>query len=146
MDGAPSFATMRVGVLALQGSCEPHCDRLVDLGVEPVRVRRLEHLEGLTHLVFPGGESTTLWRLLELYGLWEPIIERSRAGELVLFGTCAGAILMGGASADPPPRMELLDAVVHRNAYGRQLDSFTAEVELTLETGHIENLYVHGEA
>jgi len=118
-------------VLGLQGSTEPHLARLRELGQDPIEVRQLRHLEGVTHLVLPGGESTTLHHLLTLYGLWEPVLERHRAGELALFGTCAGAILLGwDRDGERPPRMRLADVEVVRNAYGRQVDSFTRDVGL----------------
>jgi len=118
-----------VGVLALQGSVEPHRRALAEIGVEAVAVRLPEELAEVGRLVLPGGESTTLWRLLRLSGLWEPLGERARAGDLALFGTCAGAILLGrGDAGDPPPRLGVVDVIVRRNAYGRQLDSFVAPV------------------
>ncbi|MHC5010334.1 MAG: pyridoxal 5'-phosphate synthase glutaminase subunit PdxT, partial [Planctomycetota bacterium] len=85
---------------------------------------------GLTHLVLPGGESTTLHHLLVLFGLREPIVAAHRRGDLALFGTCAGAILLGRASHLRPPRLGLLDVGVVRNAYGRQAESFAADVEV----------------
>jgi pyridoxal 5'-phosphate synthase pdxT subunit len=125
-----------VGVLALQGDSGPHRAAFARLGVEAREVRRTEDLEGLTHLVLPGGESTTLHHLMALFGLWEPVRERARAGSLALFGTCAGTILLGRAPRDAepgpprPPRMALLDAEVRRNAYGRQVDSRVRELRL----------------
>ncbi len=121
---------MQVGVLALQGGFEPHARAFARLGCAVELVRRPEQLATLTHLTLPGGESTTLHHLLELFGLREVLIERHRAGRLALFGTCAGAILLGRAAVAPPPRMELLDIELERNAYGRQAESFTAAVEI----------------
>jgi len=121
----------RVGVLALQGSSAPHRRCFADLGIDAVEVRQVRHLDGLTHLVLPGGESTTLHHLLQLFGLWTPLLERHAAGDLRLFGTCAGAILLGrGPAGERPPRLGLLDAELARNAYGRQVDSFTAPLTL----------------
>jgi len=120
----------RAGVLDLQGDVEPHLAALVGLGLDPVRVRRPRDLDGLTHLVLPGGESTTLARLLAQVGLDRALVERRRARDLALFGTCAGAILLGRADREPPPRLGLLDARVTRNAYGRQLDSFECPLVL----------------
>lgn len=121
------------GVLALQGSFEPHVRAFARLGIAAREVRRPQDLDGLTHLVLPGGESTTLHRLLELFELAAPILARHRAGSLALFGTCAGAILLGrpapGDSPDPP-RWSLLDAELRRNAYGRQIDSFQAALDV----------------
>lgn len=126
-----------VGVLALQGDSAPHRAAFARLGVDAREVRSPSDLEGLTHLVLPGGESTTLHHLMDLFGLWTPVAERVREGSLVLFGTCAGAILAGRAPAgdDRPPRLELLDAVVRRNAYGRQVDSHTRILRVDLAGG-----------
>ena len=119
-----------VGVLALQGDYEPHARMLRSLGCEPVLVRSCEELDALTHLVLPGGESTTLHHLLARFGLWDVLRERHAEGTLVLFGTCAGAILLGKDDGERPPRLGLLDAVLERNAYGRQLDSFARSIVL----------------
>lgn len=119
---------MRVGVLALQGDVAPHREAFAALGVEAREVRRPVELDGLSHLVLPGGESTTLHHLLELFGLGAEIVRRHRARELALFGTCAGAILLGRGDGQRPPRLGLLDAVVSRNAYGRQVDSFAKPI------------------
>jgi pyridoxal 5'-phosphate synthase pdxT subunit len=124
---------MKAGVLALQGSFEPHAAALRRLDVECALVRSIEDLAGLTHLILPGGESTTLHHLLELFGLRQAIRERAARGELALFGTCAGAILMGADDGTRPPRMGLLDATLARNAYGTQVDSFEAPL-------HVEGL------
>jgi 5'-phosphate synthase pdxT subunit len=131
---------MRAGVLALQGSSEPHLRRLADLGLSegrnhgivPVEVRQKRQLEGLTHLILPGGESTTIRHLLDLFGLTPEIVARSRSGELCLYGTCAGAILLGQDDGTRPARLGLLDATLSRNAYGRQVDSFARDVGLRL--------------
>ncbi|MEM7356738.1 MAG: pyridoxal 5'-phosphate synthase glutaminase subunit PdxT, partial [Acidobacteriota bacterium] len=114
-----------VGVLALQGASNAHRSTFAKLGIEAREVRNLNDLEGLTHLVLPGGESTTIHHLLELFDLRQPIIERYRERRLALFGTCAGAILLGQGDGEPPPRFGLLDAVLERNAYGRQTESFS---------------------
>ncbi|MCY3001326.1 MAG: pyridoxal 5'-phosphate synthase glutaminase subunit PdxT [Planctomycetota bacterium] len=121
---------MQVGVLALQGGFEPHVAMLARLGVRAREVRSVEALRAVTHLVLPGGESTTLHHLLRLFGMWDELGARFRAGELALFGTCAGAILLGRGDGERPPRLELLDAVLARNAYGRQVDSFTRELDV----------------
>jgi 5'-phosphate synthase pdxT subunit len=120
---------MKVGVLALQGAFEPHERMLRTLGVEPELVRAPGQLYGVTHLVLPGGESTTLHHLLELFGMWELLRERHATGELALFGTCAGAILLGRGADARPPRLGVLDAELERNAYGRQLDSFRESLD-----------------
>lgn len=121
---------MQAGVLALQGGFEPHRAMFARLGVRAREVRSREQLRGLTHLVLPGGESTTLHHLLKLFGLWDELSERYQAGELALFGTCAGAILLGRGDGERPPRLGLLDARLVRNAYGRQVDSFIRELDV----------------
>lgn len=129
LDPAP-----RVGVLALQGASAPHLAAFARLGVEARAVRAPAGLEALTHLVLPGGESTTLHHLLTLFGLWEPLRARHRAGTLALFGTCAGAILLSRDCGGRPPTLGLLDAATERNAYGRQRDSRVHALELGGET------------
>ena len=120
----------RLGVLALQGDFAAHLDALDRLGVEPVEVRRCAELDGLQGLVIPGGESTTLLNLMRD----EPWFERLRAYHReggALLGTCAGAILLAREVVDPAQRcLGLLDAVVRRNAFGRQIDSFETRVHL----------------
>jgi 5'-phosphate synthase pdxT subunit len=110
----------RIGVLALQGAFREHVRALRRVGAEAVEVRLPEHLDGLDGLVIPGGESTTMLRLAELYGLDEAI----RSFEGPIFGTCAGMILVDRA------HLGLADLEVARNAYGRQVASFEAELEL----------------
>ena len=123
------MATVQAAVLALQGSVEPHLRSLHAAGAEPIEVKKPAELDGITHLVIPGGESTTLHHLLKIHGLDQQIPERVRAGSLALLGTCAGAILMGKNPEQAPPRFELIDVDVDRNAYGRQIHSFVGEVE-----------------
>jgi 5'-phosphate synthase pdxT subunit len=118
----------RVGVLSLQGDFERHGRSLEALGVEAVRVTLPRDLEGLSALVLPGGESTTMLRLLATTGLRGPV--ESFASDHPVLGTCAGLILLGQASEGlPAPTLGALDVAVERNAYGRQIDSFSAEVE-----------------
>lgn len=132
-----------VGVLALQGSSEPHCVAVERLGETPREVRQAGELAGLTHLILPGGESTTIHHLLQLFGLWEPIRSAYQAGQLALFGTCAGAILLGQEEGLRPPRMQLLDAVASRNAYGRQVDSFSEPIVIDgLEGGAFHAVFI----
>jgi 5'-phosphate synthase pdxT subunit len=120
----------RVGVLALQGAVREHMDAIRQVGGEPVAVRLPADLEGLDALILPGGESTTMRRLIDRYGLREPILAMARAGAPML-GTCAGMILLADRLTDGhEPVLGLLDVAVERNAYGRQLDSFEADVEL----------------
>jgi 5'-phosphate synthase pdxT subunit len=124
-----------VGVLALQGASGPHREAFARLGHATREVRSPADLAGLTHLVLPGGESTTLARLLGLFGLDGEIACRARSGELALFGTCAGAILMATVEGGKPATLGLLDARIERNGYGRQVDSFRRALELAPEFG-----------
>ena len=124
-------ATPPVGILALQGAVEPHERALDRCGASSLRVRTREDLDAVDHLIIPGGESTTLWHLLQHADLWEPVRSRGRDRSLAIFGTCAGAILCGRSEVGvDPPRLDLLDVAVERNAYGRQADSFIAAIEL----------------
>jgi pyridoxal 5'-phosphate synthase pdxT subunit len=120
----------KVGVLALQGASQRHADALVALGAHPVEVRTPEDLSGIEGLVLPGGESTTMSRLLALAGLFEPIGERLEAG-MPAFGTCAGLILLAGEILDGRPDQRswrALDVAVRRNGFGRQVDSFETDL------------------
>jgi pyridoxal 5'-phosphate synthase pdxT subunit len=111
---------MKIGVLALQGNFREHAAMLRRLGAEPVEVRKPEQLEGLDGLVVPGGESTTFMRLMRLYGLEEAI----RRFEQPILGTCAGLIVLDR------DHLGLVDVEVARNAYGRQVSSFEADLDL----------------
>jgi 5'-phosphate synthase pdxT subunit len=120
----------RVGVLALQGAVREHVEAIRDVGGEPVLVRLPADMEGLDALILPGGESTTMRRLIDRYELREPILAMARAGAPML-GTCAGMILMADRLTDgEEPILGLLDVAVERNAYGRQLDSFEADLDM----------------
>lgn len=115
---------MRAGVLALQGDFAAHAAALrrACAGVDVVEVRQRAHLDGLDGLVIPGGESTTMLKLMEYYGLFEPL--REFGARRPIFGTCAGAILLAQEVLNPAqPSLALVDLTVERNAYGRQLDS-----------------------
>jgi 5'-phosphate synthase pdxT subunit len=117
-------------VLALQGAVREHVEAIRDVGGEPVLVRLPADLEGLDALVLPGGESTTMRKLIDRYGLREPILAMAGRGAPML-GTCAGMILLADRLTDgEPPVLRLLDVEVERNAYGRQLDSYEADVEV----------------
>ena len=128
--GAAEARLPRVGVLALQGDVREHADALRDVGAEPVEVRLPRDLVGLDALILPGGESTTMRRLIDLYGLREPIVALARGGAPV-YGTCAGMILLADRiGVGDEPVLRLLDITVERNAYGRQLDSFEADLSI----------------
>ena len=121
---------MKVGVLAVQGDFAEHIAVLTRLGAESREVRLPQHLEGLGGLIIPGGESTTLSRLMSLYQLREPIEGMARQGKVIL-GTCAGMIMMAQeiTEGDPVP-LGLMDIGVLRNAFGRQVDSFEEDLQV----------------
>src|SRR5215211_7203059 len=118
MSSAPT-----IGVLAVQGNFREHAAVLRRLGAEPVEVRKADELDGLDGLIIPGGESTAITRLMRLYGI-EEAIRRFRGP---VFGTCAGMILLDR------DHLGLVDVEVARNAYGRQVSSFEADLELAVE-------------
>ena len=118
---------MKAGVLALQGDFREHARILAGCGVTPVLVRTPGELVEVDCLVIPGGESTTIGRLARSHGLVEPIRERAEKG-MPVFGTCAGMIAMAKEVVRGEPLLSLMDLQVERNAYGRQLDSFEADV------------------
>ncbi len=122
----------RIGVLALQGAFREHVLMLESLGAEVVEVRLAEELEGLAGLVIPGGESTTMMRLARIYGLDDAI--RSYRG--AIFGTCAGMILLDRE------HLGLAALAVERNAYGRQVRSFEADVELAGEEEPLHGVFI----
>jgi pyridoxal 5'-phosphate synthase pdxT subunit len=119
-----------IGVLALQGDVREHLAALREQGAEAVPVRRPEELAGLDGLVIPGGESTTIAKLAQRFGLLEPLRAALRSG-LPAYGTCAGMILLADRILDAPADQETiggLDVTVRRNAFGRQIDSFESEI------------------
>ena len=121
-------AKKHIGVLGVQGAVSEHASHLRSLGAEPVVVRRPDDLAGVDGLVLPGGESTTIGRLIRRYGLYEPIVTRAKAG-LPLFGTCAGMILLAKRiHGQEDAHLGLLDATVDRNSFGRQRESFEADL------------------
>jgi len=121
---------LRIGVLALQGDFAEHLRALTRLGVEGCRVRKVEELRQVDGLILPGGESTTIGTLMERFGLMEALRELARQGK-PLYGTCAGLILMAKEiEGSQQPRLGLMDITVRRNAYGRQVESFEADVEV----------------
>ncbi len=123
----------RIGVLALQGGVAEHAAMLQELGAEPVLVKTAEQLAGLDAIVLPGGESSTVDRLLRLFGLRDPLRDAVLGG-LPTLGTCAGLILLSSGIEDPAPgqqTLEVLDVTVARNAFGTQ----TASEEAALTWG-----------
>ncbi len=123
---------MRVGVLALQGNVREHVAVLQRLGAEAVEVRKPEQLDGLDGLVIPGGESTTFMRLMRLYGLDEAV--QRFTGPIL--GTCAGMIVLGR------DHLDLVDIDVERNAYGRQVHSFEADLELEGDPEPLHGVFI----
>jgi 5'-phosphate synthase pdxT subunit len=123
---------MRIGVLALQGNFREHAAMLRRLGADVVEVRKPEQLDGLDGLVVPGGESTTFMRLMRLYGLDEAV--RSFGGPM--FGTCAGMIVLDRG------HLGLMDLDVDRNAYGRQVASFEADLRLAGEEEPLRGVFI----
>lgn len=120
----------RVGVLALQGDVREHLAAIREVDAEPVEVRLPRDLVDLDALILPGGESTTMRRLIDAYGLREPILSLARTGAPLL-GTCAGMILLADRIVDgDEPVFALIDLEVRRNGYGRQLDSFEADLDV----------------
>ncbi|HZA60838.1 MAG TPA: pyridoxal 5'-phosphate synthase glutaminase subunit PdxT [Actinomycetota bacterium] len=120
---------MKAGVLALQGDFREHAVVLGDLGATPVLVRTPAELDTVECLAIPGGESTAIAKLARSRGLVQPIRERATGGMPIL-GTCAGMIVLAAEVEGGPPLLELMDIAVTRNAYGRQVDSFEADVDV----------------
>ena len=119
----------RIGVLAVQGAVREHVAAIREVGAEPVEVRLPRDLVDLDALILPGGESTAMRRLIDAYGLREPIASLARVGAPML-GTCAGMILLAERIDEgDEPLFRLLDIAVRRNGYGRQLDSFEADLD-----------------
>ena len=119
---------MKIGVLAIQGDFAEHIAILRYLGVEATEVRLPEQLEGLNGLILPGGESTTIGKLATDYGLIEPL--RIFGQHHAIWGTCAGAIFISKDVSRPQPLLHLMDIKVTRNAFGRQVDSFEADLDI----------------
>lgn len=135
--GDAGNSTIKIGVLALQGAFLEHANMLRKLGATPIEVRLPEELAGLDGLIIPGGESTTIGKLATQFGLIEPLRQFIEAGQVV-WGTCAGLIFLakdigetGSGGHVVPPRLPLIDITVNRNAFGRQVDSFEADLQLT---------------
>jgi len=136
---------LRVGVLAVQGAVREHLEALRRLGVEAMGVRTPEEVAASEALIIPGGESTTIGKLMARYGLMEPVRELVRSGRPLL-GTCAGMILMAkrveAAGADQPG-LGVMDISVERNAYGRQVDSFEADLDFAgVEGGPVRAVFI----
>ncbi|MFQ6031037.1 MAG: pyridoxal 5'-phosphate synthase glutaminase subunit PdxT, partial [Dehalococcoidia bacterium] len=134
---------MKIGVLAVQGDFAEHIAILKQLDVVGSEVRLPEHLAGLDGLIIPGGESTTLSRLMSIYHLREPVKELAQQGKAI-WGTCAGMIMMAHeiTEEDPVP-LKLMDIGVFRNAFGRQIDSFEQDLDVAgWDTGPFHAIFI----
>ena len=120
---------LKIGVLALQGDFAEHIQVLRRLGVQASEVRLPAHLEGLDGLILPGGESTTMGKLMVDFGLLAPLQDFGK--KHAMWGTCAGAILLSMDARRSQPLLGLMDITVERNAFGRQVDSFEADLDIT---------------
>lgn len=122
------MVAMKIGVLALQGDFAEHIDMLKNSGVEAIEVRLPQHLADLDGLIIPGGESTTIGKLATAYGLMEPL--RAFGTHKAIWGTCAGAIFLSKDAHREQPLLNLMDIIVERNAFGRQIASFETDLEI----------------
>lgn len=123
------MAGKKIGVLALQGAFIEHQDSLKKCGVESFQIRTKDDLDKIDGLIIPGGESTTIGRLMVKYGIDRKIIEKAEEG-MPIWGTCAGMILLAKELDKDEPWLRLMDIKVKRNAYGRQVDSFETELDI----------------
>ncbi len=126
------MAPSSLGVLALQGDVAEHVRAIEAAGAVPVPVRRISELDAVDGLIIPGGESTTIWKLLAIFELAQPVRERIRNG-MPVFGSCAGMILLADNLVERASDQEPLggiDMTVRRNAFGRQVDSFESDLHL----------------
>jgi len=124
-----------IGVLGLQGDFEAHEGALARLGAETCTIRKPEELDRIDGLVLPGGESTTLIKLMDAYGFWDPLRAFAVADRAIM-GTCAGLILLAAEVLNPPQSsLGLIDVTVERNSYGRQLQSFEGTGQLSIDGG-----------
>ena len=123
---------MEVGVLALQGAFREHRKLLKDCGVSSREIRKPEQLKGIDGIIIPGGESTSIGKLMDRYGFIQPIKEMAQEG-LPVFGTCAGLVLLAkDIDGSSQPRLGLMDMEVVRNGFGRQVESFEADLDISV--------------
>lgn len=131
----------RIGVLAIQGDYAAHATALSETGADPCEIRKPDQLKELDGLILPGGESTTMLKFLEKHSFLEALLEFCK--NKPVFGTCAGAILLARDVRNPAQRsLGVLDAVVERNAYGRQVDSAILTAETALPGGPLEMVFI----
>ncbi|MCH4828130.1 pyridoxal 5'-phosphate synthase glutaminase subunit PdxT [Planococcus halocryophilus] len=132
----------RVGVLALQGAVREHIKSVQACGAEAIAVKWPKDLENLDGLILPGGESTTMRRLIDRYGLMEPLREFAQTGK-PMFGTCAGLILLAETVVgSDDAHLGVMDVTVERNSFGRQVDSFEAPLEIRGIAGPFEAVFI----
>lgn len=129
---------MKIGVLALQGAVREHIRHIELSGHEGVAVKRVEQLEDIAGLILPGGESTTLRRLMDLYGFKEAL----QQSDLPMFGTCAGLIVLAKDVEGESSYLKKLDITVERNSFGRQVDSFESELNIKGVAEDIEGVFI----
>ena len=136
-------ATATVGVLALQGDFQEHCTALQGLDAPAVEVRRADQLDTVDALIIPGGESTSMAKLMDAYGMRAPLQAFSESGRPV-WGTCAGLILLASRLAeDRPEPLGLMDIAVRRNGFGRQVDSFETELDIAgVQGGPVHAVFI----
>ena len=136
-------ATATIGVLALQGDFQEHCTALHGLDVPAAEVRRADQLDAIDALIIPGGESTSMAKLMDAYEMRAPLQAFSESGRPV-WGTCAGLILLASRLAeDRPEPLGLMDMVVRRNGFGRQVDSFETELDISgVQGGPVHAVFI----
>jgi 5'-phosphate synthase pdxT subunit len=133
---------MKIGVLAIQGDFAAHTRAIGRIGATAIEVRRANDVASLDGLIIPGGETTTMLKFIEEEKLAAPISDFAGSGKPI-FGTCAGTILLAREVYNPAQvSLGLIDIAVERNAYGRQVNSFIAEVETTIEGGPLEAVFI----
>ncbi|AMG64568.1 MULTISPECIES: pyridoxal 5'-phosphate synthase glutaminase subunit PdxT [Staphylococcus] len=129
---------MKIGVLALQGAVREHIRHIELSGHEGIAIKRVEQLEEIDGLILPGGESTTLRRLMDLYGFKEKL----QQSDLPMFGTCAGLIVLAKHVEGETGYLKKLDITVERNSFGRQVDSFESELDIKGIAEDIEGVFI----
>ncbi|AKS70054.1 glutamine amidotransferase [Staphylococcus schleiferi] len=129
---------MKIGVLALQGAVREHIRHIEATGHEGVPIKKVAQLEEIEGLIIPGGESTTLRRLMGLYGFKEAL----RESQLPMFGTCAGLIVLAQDIVDEEGYLQKLDITVERNSFGRQVDSFESELQIKGINQPVEGVFI----
>ena len=135
---------IKIGILAFHGDIEEHEEAIASLGFSSIRLKYLEDLENLTHLIFPGGESTVISKFLNKTGMDKAIQKRVKAKTLQIYGTCAGAILLANEveTQYPVNNLGLIDCKISRNAYGSQIHSFETELNFTPTNQKFEAIFI----